>query len=189
MPQGRNTCTNYGTGWHRGVIFHHLSKKLRYPRKTENPQTWDPHHWRQGGTNGSQRLLRTEVREDIQSTFLWLPTRQKCPSGIGIGTENCRKTDWVIDLDIKGFFDNIDHDKLMLALEKHVKEKWCILYIKRWLQMPSADEIGRTDSEARQRHTTGRSDKPTACQLVSTLRHGQMVGTNPSYSKICALCR
>lgn len=50
--------------------------------------------------------------------------------------ENCRKTDWVIDLDIKGFFDNIDHNKLMLAVEKHVPEKWCIMYILRWLQMP-----------------------------------------------------
>jgi RNA-directed DNA polymerase len=48
---------------------------------------------------------------------------------------NCKQTNWVIDLDIKGFFDNIDHNKLMLALEKHVTEKWCILYIKRWLQM------------------------------------------------------
>ena len=37
--------------------------------------------------------------------------------------KNCWKTDWVIDLDIKGFFDNIDHSKLMLALEKHVTEK------------------------------------------------------------------
>jgi retron-type reverse transcriptase len=32
------------------------------------------------------------------------------------------KTDWVIDLDIKGFFDNIDHKILMLAVEKHVPE-------------------------------------------------------------------
>lgn len=30
--------------------------------------------------------------------------------------ENCWKTDWVIDLDIKGFFDNIDHNKLMVAI-------------------------------------------------------------------------
>lgn len=40
---------------------------------------------------------------------------------------NCRKTDWVIDLDIKGFFDNIDHEKLLKAVEKHVSEKWCII--------------------------------------------------------------
>jgi len=49
---------------------------------------------------------------------------------------NCWKQDWVIDLDIKGFFDNIDHDKLMLAVEKHVPEKWVRLYIKRWLEAP-----------------------------------------------------
>ncbi len=36
---------------------------------------------------------------------------------------NCRMYDWVIDLDIKGFFDHIDHRKLMLALKRHVPEK------------------------------------------------------------------
>lgn len=50
--------------------------------------------------------------------------------------KNCRKTDWVIDLDIKGFFDNIDHYKLMLAVEKHVPEKWAQSYILRWLKAP-----------------------------------------------------
>jgi len=50
--------------------------------------------------------------------------------------ENCWKTDWVIDLDIKGFFDNIDHEKLMLAVEKHIPENWVKLYIKRWLEAP-----------------------------------------------------
>lgn len=56
--------------------------------------------------------------------------------------ENCRKTDWVIDLDIKGFFDNIDHGKLMLALEKHVPENWCLFYIKRWLNAPVLKKSG-----------------------------------------------
>jgi retron-type reverse transcriptase len=55
---------------------------------------------------------------------------------------NCKKTDWVIDLDIKGFFDNIDHGKLLMAIEKHVSEKWCILYIQRWLQMPVQTKSG-----------------------------------------------
>lgn len=50
--------------------------------------------------------------------------------------ENCWKQDWVIDLDIKGFFDNIDHHKLMLAVKKHVPENWVQLYIKRWLEAP-----------------------------------------------------
>jgi len=55
---------------------------------------------------------------------------------------NCRKTDWVIDLDIKGFFDNIDHNKLMLAVEKHVPENWAKLYIARWLTAPVLTKSG-----------------------------------------------
>jgi group II intron reverse transcriptase/maturase len=55
---------------------------------------------------------------------------------------NSWKTDWVIDLDIKGFFDNIDHHKLMLAVEKHVPEKWICLYIKRWLKTPMLTKSG-----------------------------------------------
>ena len=56
--------------------------------------------------------------------------------------QNCRKTDWAIDLDIKGFFDNIDHERLMLAVQKHVPEKWCLLYIQRWLTMPVQTKSG-----------------------------------------------
>lgn len=56
--------------------------------------------------------------------------------------KNCWKTDWVIDLDIKGFFDNIDHSKMMLAIEKHVPEKWARLYIARWLACPVMTKSG-----------------------------------------------
>ncbi len=56
--------------------------------------------------------------------------------------ENTRKADWVIDLDIKGFFDNISHEKLMLAVEKHVPENWIKLYIKRWLAAPVLTKSG-----------------------------------------------
>lgn len=56
---------------------------------------------------------------------------------------NCWKTDWVIDLDIKGFFDNIDHQRLMLAVEKHVPENWVQLYIQRWLIAPVLTKSGK----------------------------------------------
>lgn len=39
----------------------------------------------------------------------------------------------MLEFDIKGLFDNIDHELLMKAVDKHVKEKWQKLYIKRWL--------------------------------------------------------
>ncbi len=57
--------------------------------------------------------------------------------------KNCWKTDWIIDLDIKGFFDNINHDKLMLAVESHVPEKWVKPYIARWLACPVMTKSGK----------------------------------------------
>jgi group II intron reverse transcriptase/maturase len=55
---------------------------------------------------------------------------------IGKARQRTWKYDYVLELDIKGLFDNIDHNLLLRAVEKHVEEKWIILYIKRWLEAP-----------------------------------------------------
>ncbi len=44
--------------------------------------------------------------------------------------------DWVVEFDIKGLFDNIDHDLLMKALRKHCQTPWVLLYVQRWLKAP-----------------------------------------------------
>ena len=49
---------------------------------------------------------------------------------------NCLKYSWVIDLDIKGFFDNIDHKLLLKALNHYTEKKHILLYCKRWLNSP-----------------------------------------------------
>lgn len=54
----------------------------------------------------------------------------------------CWKYDWVVDLDIKGFFDNIPHDLLMKAVRKHCDCTWMLLYIERWLVAPLQKENG-----------------------------------------------
>jgi group II intron reverse transcriptase/maturase len=46
----------------------------------------------------------------------------------------CWQYGWVLDLDIKGFFDNLDWGLLMKAVRKHAKLSWVELYIQRWLQ-------------------------------------------------------
>ena len=56
--------------------------------------------------------------------------------------ENVRKYAWVIDMDIKAFFDEVDHGLLMKALEKHVPEKWVKMYISRWLETPIQTKEG-----------------------------------------------
>jgi group II intron reverse transcriptase/maturase len=53
---------------------------------------------------------------------------------IGQARERCWRHDWVVDLDIKGFFDNIDWDLMMRAVRHHTHENWVPLYIERWLR-------------------------------------------------------
>jgi group II intron reverse transcriptase/maturase len=55
---------------------------------------------------------------------------------VGMARKRCWKNDWVLDLDIKGFFDNIDHELMMRAVRAHTEEKWVLLYIERWLKAP-----------------------------------------------------
>lgn len=55
---------------------------------------------------------------------------------VGMARKRCWRSDWVLDLDIKGFFDNIDHELMMRAVCKHTEEKWVLLYTERWLKAP-----------------------------------------------------
>ena len=52
------------------------------------------------------------------------------------------KYDWVLEFDIKGLFDNIDHDLLLRALRKHCQIPWVLLYVKRWLKAPMQTASG-----------------------------------------------
>ena len=47
---------------------------------------------------------------------------------------NCIRHAWVVDVDIKGFFDNLDHSIMMQLLEQHTNEKWVWMYVERWLK-------------------------------------------------------
>lgn len=61
---------------------------------------------------------------------------------VGKTRQRCWRCDWVLDLDIKGFFDNIPHDLLMKAVRKHTDCKWVLLYIERWLKAAVQQEDG-----------------------------------------------
>ena len=49
---------------------------------------------------------------------------------------------WVLDVDIKGFFDHISHDRMMQLLEQYTQEKWILLYVERWLKAGVEQEDG-----------------------------------------------
>ena len=52
------------------------------------------------------------------------------------------ENDWVVEFDIKGLFDNIDHELLMRALRKHCQTPWVLLYVERWLKAPMETPTG-----------------------------------------------
>jgi len=79
--------------------------------------------------------------------------------------ENVRNYRWVIDMDITGFFDNMSHELLFKAIEKHVEEKWVKMYIKRWLEAPIEDKQGNK----RYRHGKGTPQGGVISPLLANL--------------------
>ncbi|MFH1150343.1 MAG: group II intron reverse transcriptase/maturase [Actinomycetota bacterium] len=67
---------------------------------------------------------------------------------VGVTRKRCWWYDWVLDLDIKGFFDSIDHELVMRAVRKHTQEKWVLLYIERWLTAPVVHEDGTREERS-----------------------------------------
>jgi len=88
----------------------------------------------------AQTVIKNQIETKIESIFHpnsygYRPNRN-AHQALQKVRENCWQYEWVIDLDIQNFFDQIDHDKLLKALNKHFCEKWIKFYIKRWLETP-----------------------------------------------------
>jgi RNA-directed DNA polymerase len=62
--------------------------------------------------------------------------RRSALDAVEVCRERCWKSDWVIDLDIQGFFDNLDHDLVLKAVSHHTDQRWVLLYVERWLKAP-----------------------------------------------------
>src|ERR1700722_11997076 len=62
--------------------------------------------------------------------------RKSAVAALTQARERCWKLNWVVDVDIKGYFDNIPHDLLMKAVRRHCQIRWMLLYIERWLKAP-----------------------------------------------------
>src|SRR6266516_6651714 len=82
---------------------------------------------------------------------------------VGQARQRCWRYDWIVDLDIKGFFDNIPQDLLIRAVKKHAKEQWMVLYIERWLlQAPVQEEDGPLVPREKGTPQGGGHDSPNA---------------------------
>jgi group II intron reverse transcriptase/maturase len=86
----------------------------------------------------AQQVAKTHLERILEphfhnSSFGYRPARN-CHQAIAQANKNTYDHDFVIDMDIKGFFDNIDHDLLMKAVRFYCGDKWILLYVERWLK-------------------------------------------------------
>lgn len=96
----------------------------------------------------AQQVVKNYLEPRLESEFLensygYRPLKS-AHQALAEVQSNVRKYSWVIDMDISGFFDNMSHELLNKALEKHVEEKWVMMYISRWLTAPIEDKSGNT---------------------------------------------
>jgi group II intron reverse transcriptase/maturase len=86
----------------------------------------------------AQEVARAHLEKQVEplfhnSSYGYRPGRN-CHQAVQQAYENAWRHDFAIDLDIKGFFDNIDHELLIKAVSHYCKDKWVIMYVKRWLK-------------------------------------------------------
>jgi RNA-directed DNA polymerase len=61
---------------------------------------------------------------------------------VGVCRERCWRSAWVLDLDLKSFFDSVPHDLVLKAVARHTDQRWVLLYVERWLKAPLQREDG-----------------------------------------------
>jgi len=92
----------------------------------------------------AQMVIKQQLEPKLEKIFhkdsYGYRPKKSAIEAIGQARTRCWRNDWVLDLDIKGFFDNINHELMMKAVRIHTTDKWILLYIERWLkasvQMP-----------------------------------------------------
>lgn len=83
-----------------------------------------------------KRYLEPEVDKHFHPDSYGYRPGKSAIEAVGQARERGWRYDWVLDLDIQGFFDNIDHELLLRAVRKHTDCPWVLLYIARWLRAP-----------------------------------------------------
>lgn len=92
----------------------------------------------------ADRVAQTVVRMDLEpkvepsfhpDSYGYRPGRSALDA-VAACRERCWRTNWVIDLDIRAFFDSVPHDLVLKAVAHHTSERWILLSVERWLKAP-----------------------------------------------------
>jgi group II intron reverse transcriptase/maturase len=94
----------------------------------------------------AQEVVKTHLERIVEpqfhdSSYGYRPNRN-CHQAVERATQNVFTHHWIIDLDIKSFFDTIDHELLMKTVRHYCVDKWILLYVKRWLDAGIVQQNG-----------------------------------------------
>ena len=94
----------------------------------------------------AQTVVKMYLEPDVEPQFhpdsYGYRPRKSAIDALTTTRQRCWSYDWVIDLDIRGFFDNLDHALVMRAVRKYTRCRWILLYVQRWLTAPMQQEDG-----------------------------------------------
>ena len=94
----------------------------------------------------AQTVVKMYLEPDVEPQFhpdsYGYRPRKSAIDALTTTRQRCWRYDWVIDLDIRGFFDNLDHALVMRAVRKYTRCRWILLYVQRWLTAPMQQEDG-----------------------------------------------
>lgn len=97
----------------------------------------------------AQMVVKNQLEPELETIFhsdsYGYRPKRSAKQAISQARQRCWKKDWVVDMDIKGFFDNIPHDLMLRAVKKHTEDSWVLLYVERWLKAPVQLMDGETE--------------------------------------------
>ena len=91
----------------------------------------------------ARRFLEPNLEPVFHADSYGYRPRKSAIDAVAKARERCFHSDWVLHLDIKGFFDNIDWELMLTAVRAHTDCPWVLLYIERWLKAPVQMEDSR----------------------------------------------
>lgn len=90
--------------------------------------------------NRLEKVVDTQFHQD---SYAYRPGKSAVDAVLKARTR-CMQQEWVVEIDIKGFFDNLDHDLMLGILKKYTNDKLVLLYSRKFLQAPGVNELGET---------------------------------------------
>ena len=96
-----------------------------------------------------KRMLEPQVEPHFHPDSYGYRPGKSALDAVAETRRRCWRRNWVIDLDIKGFFDNLDWNLVMRAVKRHTDVSWILLYVERWLRAPVQHVDGRLEERTK----------------------------------------